>query len=224
VATSPPTAQESLEQHCETLGRTICNVAWKLVRNCISQVDREFDNTTTFSYTWTHYGRTAAFMAFSEMGGSPDDPDSFDWSSPRVRTLALKTLQQLTIGSKSDVYDYMRRGRDRRDGALVDELRWSQWSTQTYDSANAPDYRDQLVGELSRVLNPREVNWLVGKYCDRRTTAELAQDLVAQDPRYQTEGGLVRAVRKIDTAIHRAKRKARSALDSRWQYLAQEVA
>jgi hypothetical protein len=224
VATPPLTAQHSLEQHCEVLGRTICNVAWKLVRNCISIVDREFDNTATFSSTWTHYGTTAAFMAFVELGGSPDDPDTFDWSSPKLRTLALKTLQQLTIGSKSDVYDYMRRGRIRRNGADVAELSWSLWQTSTYDSANVPDYREQLIGDLSKVLNHNEVTWLVGKYCDRRSTAELAKDLIAKDPRYQTEDGLVRAVRKIDTAIHRAKRKARQSLDPRWQFLAQEVA
>jgi hypothetical protein len=83
---------------------------------------------------------------------------------------------------------------------------------------------DDLVLELTRILKPQEVVWLIRKYRDNVPSLELARDFQNKDARYQTSDGLVRARRYIDVTIHRAKKKARATLTARWKQLAEEAA
>lgn len=96
-----------------------------------------------------------------------------------------------------------------------------------YDFEQQTDFElneTELTLELARHLKPQEVVWLIRRYRDGETTATLAQEFVKKDVRYQTEDGLTRAIRYIDVAIHRAKKKAQKLLTPRWHHLAAEVA
>lgn len=93
-----------------------------------------------------------------------------------------------------------------------------------WEQPNRVELGEELVLELTRLLRPQEAVWLIRRYRDGATTALLADELVAKDPRYQTADGHIRAVRYIDVVVHRAKKKCRAKLPRRWQMLSQEVA
>lgn len=247
-------ATELLAQHCRTLGVRVCNFSGIVQR----QVNT-WQDTPIAQEDWHHFGQVAAFYAFTDLGGSPDNPAAFDWNSKELFRRALSHLQQLTLGTQSELYDQVKRRRLRLTGSQVEELRWDAWdmvcmedlrqveasaehTTQAADGlALYPRHTgqqyfdferkqdsdvpvDALILELTSQLKPQEAVWLIRRYRDGESTATLAREFMQKDARYQTADGFTRAVRYIDVAIHRAKKKAQKLLAPRWHQLALEVA
>jgi len=236
-------ADTRLTEQCLALGSRACGFSGFIQRQANMQLERSMTTEQ-----WKHYGAVAAFLAFAELGGSVEDPESFDWSSKDLFRRAVSHLQTITLGSQSDVYDRIMRRRTRLTGSQVQELQWDAWTfasledvqrvasdvahRQTPDclplhpktSQDSAVNEDALVWELTQHLRPQEVVWLIRRYRDGETTATLAREFIQKDTRYQTADGHTRAVRYIDVSIHRAKKKAQRLLSRRWQYLALEVA
>lgn len=240
--------EQTLADKCRAAGDALCKLGSFVFR----QVNQQLDDPLTAD-DWAQHGRVAAFLAFIQMGGDGDRPDDFDWTSKDFTRRALSVLQQLTLGSQSDVYDRIMRARSRRTVCQVDELAWDTWQHVSADDFSGhrsfedvcakddnratdkskryvqeavarPILDDTLVTELTKNLNPQEAVWLIRRYRDGIPTAVLAEELVKKSPKYQTEDGFTRAVRCIDVAVYRARGKARKILGDHWQRLAQEVA
>lgn len=232
-----------LAERCSSLGKQICHRGGSVrkmangrrLEKCMSEAE------------WQQHGCAAAFLAFIEMGGVADDPDSVDWASTKLFATALRLLQIYALGSESDVYDRIIRERSRRSGNGVTELMWDMWRSaggadevapvararwrvtperyyEFWDGINRPTLDDSFAAELTKILRPQEAVWLIRRYRDGVSTAELARELILKDEKYQTADGFTRATRYIDVAIHRAKKKCRAKLSANWAALAQDVA
>lgn len=224
-----------------------CNVAGaqlgKLGNFVRRQLNRQLEEPLTDA-EWQQHGRVAAFLAFVQLGGLVEDHHEFDWSSAEFMRRGLSVLQQLTLGSQSDVYDQVLRSRHRLGGCQVEELSWDSWNSASsadlaghrgfeeaatgdglhlQEPRERPEIGDTLIVALTKVLRPQEVVWLIRRYRDGISTSVLASELVSKTPKYQTADGYARAVRCIDVAVHRAKHKARTLLSGEWRALAQEV-
>lgn len=92
------------------------------------------------------------------------------------------------------------------------------------EQADRVEIAEEVALELTRVLRPQEAVWLIRRYRDGETTAALAEELIKKNAKYQTDGGLLRAIRYIDVVVHRAKKKARAKLAPMWRAIAEEVA
>jgi hypothetical protein len=117
-------AETRLTQQCQALGSRACGFSGFVQR----QVNMHLEQCMT-TEQWRHYGAVAAFLAFADMGGSVDAPDTFDWTSKDLFRRTLSHLQTLTLGSQSDVYDRLMRTRQRLTGSQVKELQWDAWTS-----------------------------------------------------------------------------------------------
>lgn len=242
-----------LAQRCRTLGLRVCNFSGMIHRsvNSISDAAMSIEE-------WHHLGQVAAFLAFAEAGGTPESPDCVDWDSKDLFRRAVSHLQQIAMGSQSDIYDRIKRTRVRLTGSQVAEVQWDAWREASMEDLRRSDLQhaqglqdaiglelypctetdryydfmqrldnevpeDALILELTSHLRPQEAVWLIRRYRDGETTATLAREFVQKEARYQTADGFTRAVRYIDVAIHRAKKKAQRLLASHWRQLAVEV-
>jgi hypothetical protein len=239
--------EQSLADRCRSVGEVVCHLGGFVRRQLNKKLEEPISDTD-----WQQHGRVAVFLAFLNLDGNPDRPDGFDWYAKSFVAKALSILQQITIGSESDVYDRIVRCRQRRSARNVDELRWDCWASASLDdiaghravedfsldlmaptsleqmyeferAAARPQVDDALVQELTKNLKPQEAVWLIRRYRDGVPTAILAEELCRKNVKYQTPDGQVRAIRCIDVAVHRARAKARKFLNSRWQQLAAEV-
>jgi len=243
--------QALLEELCVDRGKEMCAQGAMIRRVASARFDYHHSDRE-----WTHLGQVAAFMTFHGQGGDPDTPTNFDWNGKAFTRASLSLLQKLAIGSCSDIYDQILRGRQRLAGASVSEVEWDSWkqahtdelhhhtsqggvsqnhfggrprsASRSYDEFKREGERE-VVDEtfailLSKVLKPQEAVWLIRRYRDGEPTVNLAKDLVTKDTRYQSEGGLTRAVQYIDVVVHRAKKKAREKLPAVWASLAKETA
>jgi hypothetical protein len=122
------TGNMSLVDRCNAVADTICKRGGFVRR----QVNNQSEEPLT-SEDWAQHGRVAAFLAFVQMGGNGDAPDTFDWDSEELLKRSLSVLQQLTLGSSSDVYDRIMRGRQRLAAKAVEELRWDAWASASVD-------------------------------------------------------------------------------------------
>jgi hypothetical protein len=132
------------------------------------------------------------------------------------RTASMDDIRQSEAGGESSMQEADGLALYPRDAA-----------EQYYDFTRAQHSdvpMDALILELTRVLRPQEAVWLIRRYRDGETTAAMAKEFVAKDARYQTANGMTRAMRYIDVAIHRAKKKAQRLLASHWHEMAMEVA
>lgn len=200
-------------------------------------------------HDWHQHSLVAAYLAFIELGGAPDVPDQFDWKHPRLLPLTLKHLRVATIGGASDFIDVHQRNQSRKSGACNDAVCWDAWRAGVESVAKvrsatkkpAPitgeyyandgfervpnEYSgESLLWALAKVLKPQEVVWLVRRYRDGVHQDVLARELCAKDARYQDPTGYDRAINYINVTIHRAKKRARSALGTKWEALAMEAA
>jgi hypothetical protein len=192
---------------------------------------------------WEQHGRVAAYLAYVALGGDPETPAAFDWEHPELLQRTLHELRRLTLGDQSDFVDVHRRNSNRKSGVYNDALCWDAWRcaadelltanesrtapVQEYlgadDAAAALDLataQSELLTTLEHALPPREYNWLVRRFCLGVGQQELADELIANTPRYQGPGGRERAINYINVVICRAKQHAREALGSRWAALA----
>lgn len=83
---------------------------------------------------------------------------------------------------------------------------------------------EQLLADLSCILQPREYRWLVERYIDGKDQYEMADALVAETPAYQKDGGRAKAINLINVTVHRAKAKAQKLLRPEYRAFVAEVA
>jgi hypothetical protein len=232
---------DTLDAQLIALGKTLCQYGTPLVRRV-----RAARWNAMPEWEWQHHGRAAAYLAFIDLGGDPDQPDAFGWNNPQLLKRGLSYLQDATLGGESEFYDERVRGRNRKSGSLNAELCWDAWLSATPDDTGAAvdapaarsawsqwtpsveaevsfeDAMDRAVVEeqfewaILRVLPPQEAVWLIRRFRDGVATKTLAEELVAKEPRYAGPNGLARATNYIDVTVHRAKAKAKKLLGADW--------
>lgn len=120
--------EQSLAERCRSVAETVCHLGGFVRRQLNKQLEEPISDTD-----WKQHGRVAVFLAFLNLDGNPDQPAAFDWQAKTFVSKALSILQQVTIGSESDVYDRIVRGRQRRSAKGVEELRWDAWQSASLD-------------------------------------------------------------------------------------------
>jgi hypothetical protein len=241
---------DSLTERLATTGSVVCRLGG-FIRRLINQQNAE----PIPDVEWEQHGRVAVFFAFVALGGDVDSPETFNWKARPLIGKSLSLLQQLTLGSQSDLYDKVLRTRARLIAHPVDEMCWDAWQTVCAEELRELSHhgarwhtgkgipfvaRDRhqeflrkterkavseaLIADLQATLKPQEAVWLVRRYRDGVPTSVLAKEMVANNEHYQTPDGLLRAIRCIDVAVHRARHKAQRLLPSKWAHLATEMA
>lgn len=80
-----------------------------------------------------HYALSAAFDAFIELGGDPNQPNDFAWDDADCAEALVKTgltcMRRELIGRKTEFGDVATRLTQRKDGAFVDRYQWTAWET-----------------------------------------------------------------------------------------------
>jgi DNA-directed RNA polymerase specialized sigma24 family protein len=76
------------------------------------------------------YSETAAYLAFIELGGQPECPESFEWQGRRTELLRAtqRELRKILKGADQGFDDARLRSRHRPDRASVQEFQWSSWA------------------------------------------------------------------------------------------------
>jgi len=165
--------EQSLADRCQTVGDAVCRLGGFVRR----QLNRQLETPITDA-DWEQHGRVAAFLAFLAQDGNPDRPDNFNWTAKTFTAKALSILQQITLGSESDVYDRIIRGRGRLSVRSVDELRWDAWGIASLD--DLPGHRaleDVLQNEDERLSSAHErYQWF-----ERQVTRPLLDDTLVEE-------------------------------------------
>lgn len=139
-------ADKTLATLCAQHGDRVCSYGNMIRRTAAARYDYRTTDTE-----WRHLGQVAVFEAFLELGGDCDSPERFDWASASLVRKAVSLLQKMCIGSHSDIYDYILRGRVRLAGAHNEELQWDSWRDATVTDA-AGD-RDLVNGQADLGLH-----------------------------------------------------------------------
>lgn len=198
-----------------------------------------------------HLALSAAFEAFLELGGDPNNPQAFNWNanSKALEKRGLLWLRRETIGRKTEFGDISTRVAARLNSAFVEGYRWSAWTYQSVNDKNFTGekhkgynpleyvaYTDQettmiahdvekFVDDLKfAVEDEQALTWLLERFRDGVNQNEQIDRLVAQTPKYQGPGGRAKAEAYIHKKISRARQRAAALLAPKWQDLAREVA
>jgi hypothetical protein len=186
---------------------------------------------------------SAAFLAFTTLGGDVDDPAAFDWPG-QARALVKVGLTFLRADLGINHKDRVARNTVRRDVSCVAEVGWDAWADAAPPppahgepagarrggarppemSAFPPDvaFRESLLATLeplvARELGPRAARVVCDHYFRGVSQRALAEGLAAE-----TGVPMARAERVVNKAVSRARGKLRGALPPVWRALAQEI-
>lgn len=209
-------------------------VVEELARHIASECYRQYRRShrwTKLSHTdYQQLARGTAFLALSHFYSPEDLPDRVP---PEVKALGCRFLDEELTGPGSEYYDWKRRnagstkyktGRPRRCSQSELYDRWTCYR-QSIDGASFDEtWEDEMKTLLADRLRPEQWSLLKAWYLEGATTAELAQRVIVQDPKYQTPGGYERAVTLVGVRLLRARTAARALLHSRFAERAKEVA
>jgi hypothetical protein len=191
-------------------------------------------------FRWERYALTdefhvlalsSAFLAFTTMGGDVDHPEHFDWVGQHAGlvTVGLAFLRSDLRGPGSTFNEEELRRAERRDGAIVDALAWSAWGGERPPQRTPPP---AVLSEMESVairleleahLTAHEYRFVRGYYLEGRSQPEMAAEVVAQEPKYQTSGGQKRAELMVTRTLFRARQRLKRVLGDRWQAVAEDL-
>ena len=205
--------------------------------------------STTADYL--HTADVAAFLAFTELGGSAEHPERFAWKD-NLDTLTRLThawLSREMQGAHTNYGDYRSRRAPRRGPALA--TAWAAWGHEPSKCSGAvlrpsipnllpqeQELTDQelagLFPALRLVLAPYEIWVLEEHFLRGRSLRSIARDVAfgrvpverRRKPRSTYDGdlGLKRAEKHVQKTCERALAKAATRLDRRWRVLAEDCA
>ena len=194
------------------------NAIWKLALKYEQGVTKTSPNKQM-----DHHCAVAQFLAEQELpNGTPE----------QVWTRALALLRSDLIG-KGTTYEHLTKIKADRKPLAVDQ-RWGSWGEQTVeeegilvDTEQAVDTTtilEEFMGDLKAVLTEKEYGLLERIYVHGATRTQLVEEMVTAEPRYASPEGRKQAMNRVNVAIHRARKKAQTALPERWQAFATQVA
>lgn len=209
-------------------------VVEELTKHIASECYRQYRRSqrwTKLSHTdYQQLARGTAFLALSHFYGPDELPDHLP---PQVSALGCRFLDEELTGPGSEYYDWKRRnagstkyktGRPRRCSQSELYDRWTCYR-QSIDGVLVTEaWEDEMKTLLAEQLRPDQWALLKAWYLDGATTADLAQEVIAQNPKYQTAGGYERAVSLVGVRLLRARTAARKILADSYAERAQEVA
>jgi len=121
------------------------------------------------------YSESAAWLAYAELGGTPETADSFDWVANR-NTLLRRTqreLRRILKGADQSYTDGRLRSRSRPDRARVQEFRWSAWGEPASEAAHQHGHAQRPAVSIDASTASTSSN------CDREIQEhELEEQLV----------------------------------------------
>lgn len=118
------------------------------------------------------------------------------------------------------------RGWSRDDGSPIEAVASEYYNAEDelLETIESRDLLDELFADLARILSPRDVRFLKQRYLDGLDQYEIAAQVIREQPEYQTPDGMRRAVRMVNVAVHRARRRARTLLPPKYAALVSEAA
>lgn len=183
-----------------------------------------------------HFAMVAAFNALLELGGDPDDPDTWPAPAqllPRARTWLARDLQ-----SSSTTFGDFRARYARRD--LMPHLRWDSWrgterprpvrhiitspDPQPQEVALEEGLRGGLFEAVREVLNEYEA-WVVYEHFWRgRTVRDIAKAVADGGTPVPSNGEPFvphgRVEKRVQKLLQRALERAAARLGDEWRTLA----
>lgn len=209
-------------------------VVEELTKHIASECYRQYRRSqrwTKLSHTdYQQLARGTAFLALAQFYSPEDLPDR---APPQVKALGCRFLDEELTGPGSEYYDWKRRnagstkyktGRPRRCSQSELYDRWTCYR-QSIDGVVVDEtWEDEMQTLLAEELRPEQWTLLKAWYLEGATTAELAQQVMLQNPKYQTAGGYERAVTLVGVRLLRARTAARAILEASHADRAREIA
>lgn len=193
------------------------------------------------------YSETAAFLAYVDLGGDADHPETFHWAD-RHKELLRRTqhhLRRLLRATDKNDYEERNRARHRPERASVDEFCWDAWRQAVYLTIPKSGDRDpdtavshqvglsdtteqerlirstmlqELGVALADVLSNEDLELLRQHYFEGKSQRELAA-LIAK---HRSERAILAAENVINKRMSRARQRARERLANHWRKLLEE--
>lgn len=217
-----------------TVGFKLVKLMTKLTGNMLTKEDVQ------------HFVLSAAFEAFLDLGGNPDQPNDFDWpgNTLALEKRGLRWLRREVVGRQSEFGEVTARLKNRKNTAFVDCYRWTAWTYENFNSSRAVTHnsvgfeyttvsdaerslQEEEVGsfitDLKGALDEREFRWLIERYIEGVPQSVQIDRVVAENPEYQLPNGRKRAEGFLNVAIWRARERAKAVLGAKWREVAQDV-
>jgi hypothetical protein len=153
---------------------------------------------------------SASYLAFVELGGNRDTPEKFDWKHLENALVTRGTAHmRRDLQEKGSLsHDVFRRNTLRLDGALNECSQWDAWNPRHLEEhqerEQIADTLNRLLPELRQHLSEPDVKLLVWRYIDCLSQKEIADRIDS-------------SVAASGMRIHRARRRAETALGDRWR-------
>lgn len=206
----------------------------ELAKHIASECYRQYRRSqrwTALSHTdYQQLARGTACMALAQFYGPDDLPPVL----PReVKTLGCRLLDDELTGPGSEYYDWKRRnvgsskyktGSPRRCSQSEIYDRWTCYQQSVDGVLLDEQWEEEMKTLLAAQLRADQWTLLQDWYLHGKSTAQLAQQIIDADLKYQVPGGYDRAVTLVGVRLLRARTAARAILEQRFADRAAEVA